>query len=97
MTALEPCYADLGKWLKRQRVKAGMSQAEAATLLELHPSSISQIEAGRQRVLLHVAERMRTVFSNSAVAALKADAARREEDRVLAEAEAIKSRREMGR
>lgn len=47
---VEPEYRKLGQTVKRLREKAGLSQDDVAKLMDLSRVSITNIEAGRQRV-----------------------------------------------
>jgi transcriptional regulator with XRE-family HTH domain len=49
----EQLYTGLGRRLLRYRREAGLTQEEVATKLKLKRTSITNIEAGRQRILLH--------------------------------------------
>jgi transcriptional regulator with XRE-family HTH domain len=49
----EAIYRVFGRNLRRLREKKGLPQQELATLASLTRSSIANIEAGKQRVLLH--------------------------------------------
>lgn len=48
-------YADFGRKIRTARENAGLTQQQMADRLELTRSSVANIEAGRQRALLHVA------------------------------------------
>lgn len=48
-------YADFGQRVRAARETAGFTQRELADRLGLTRSSVANIEAGRQRALLHVA------------------------------------------
>jgi transcriptional regulator with XRE-family HTH domain len=49
---IEPVYLDFGIRVSKIRIVIGLSQLELAERLGYERSSISNIEAGRQRVLL---------------------------------------------
>lgn len=53
MKRVERTYRNLGDRLRMLRHKADLSQAAVADLAGLSRASIVNIEAGRQRVLLH--------------------------------------------
>lgn len=48
-------YADFGQRMRSAREAAGLTQQQLADRLALTRSSVANIEAGRQRALLHVA------------------------------------------
>jgi transcriptional regulator with XRE-family HTH domain len=50
---IEPCYRRFGKLLKQCRKAAKMSQQQMADAMALSRGSIANIEAGRQRIMLH--------------------------------------------
>lgn len=50
----EPCYIELGARIVRLRKAEGVSQKEVAYDLRMSRSSIANIEAGRQRIALHL-------------------------------------------
>lgn len=50
---IEPCYIKLGNRINSLRVVKGMTQDELAKKMKLQRTSIANIEAGRQRMLLH--------------------------------------------
>lgn len=47
-------YKDAGKSVKAARIKAGVSQTTLAGQIGFNRSSIANLEAGRQRITLHV-------------------------------------------
>jgi DNA-binding XRE family transcriptional regulator len=53
MMDIEPVYRQLGLLFMAFRHEGGMSQEEAADFLGLTRTSVTNIEAGRQRVMLH--------------------------------------------
>jgi len=57
MTNVEPIYAELGRRIARERNRRCMSQAQLAYSLvpQVTRAAISNMEGGRQRVMLHVA------------------------------------------
>ena len=52
---MEIVYADFGRRLQEARLKRGFKQVEVARKVGLSPASVCNIEAGNQRVQLHVA------------------------------------------
>lgn len=50
---VERCYRQLGETIRACREEAGMSQETLARRIGLTRTSICNIEAGRQRVMLH--------------------------------------------
>jgi transcriptional regulator with XRE-family HTH domain len=52
-TALQPCYLLFGARIQQLREALGITQDELRKKVGLTRTSISNIEAGRQRVLLH--------------------------------------------
>lgn len=57
MKRIEPVYLDFGIRLAEIRIAIGLSQLELAERLGYSRPSISNIEAGRQRVLLDDVDR----------------------------------------
>jgi transcriptional regulator with XRE-family HTH domain len=56
MPAVEPIYAEVGARIRHYRTLIGMNQESLGDLLEppMAKMTISQMETGRQRVMLHV-------------------------------------------
>lgn len=50
---IEPTYAVLGMRIKHLREKKGMTQTDVADLVGLTRVSVTNIELGRQRMVLH--------------------------------------------
>lgn len=50
---IEACYRRLGEWVRQERRRRGWRQEDLAPLMGLTRTSIVNIEAGKQRVLLH--------------------------------------------
>jgi len=50
---LEPCYKRLGKAIAEARTEAEMTQEQLAKHLKISRPSLANIEAGRQRIMLH--------------------------------------------
>ena len=46
-------YEDVGRRVRAAREKAGLTQGQLATRIGLTRSSIANLEAGRQKILLH--------------------------------------------
>lgn len=55
-------YRAFGKWVRVQREAAGLEQQEVAELIGCARSSITNIEAGHQRVSLHLAVEIMGLF-----------------------------------
>lgn len=55
-------YRSFGKWVREQREAAGLEQKDLAELLKCARSSVTNIEAGHQRVSLHVAVQITSLF-----------------------------------
>lgn len=47
-------YADIGRRIRDARVRTGATQAQLATQASMTRSSLANIEAGRQRIPVHV-------------------------------------------
>jgi DNA-binding XRE family transcriptional regulator len=52
-SGIEAVYRRLGQWVRQARKRRGLRQEDVAALMGLTRTSIVNIEAGRQRVLLH--------------------------------------------
>lgn len=50
---VEPEYLVLGKKIQRLRIRAGLNQTNAAALIGHSRMSLTNIEAGKQRILYH--------------------------------------------
>ena len=59
---IEPVYALLGLKVAYLRTGRGWTQAELAAAIGLSRTSVVNIEAGRQRILLHDVEKLAAVF-----------------------------------
>lgn len=59
---LEPCYRLLGARIEMLRSTLGWTQDELAKKVKLTRTSITNIEAGKQRILLHDVERFSQAF-----------------------------------
>lgn len=53
MAGIEPMYAEFGRRVRNERMKQELSQDDLASAIDLPRTAISNIESGRQRVLLH--------------------------------------------
>ena len=53
---IEPCYRQIGARLESIRKVLGLTQDEIAKRIGLERTSVVNIEAGRQRILLHQVE-----------------------------------------
>lgn len=60
---IQPCYRLFGARVEQIRTLMGMTQGELAKKVALTRTSVTNIEAGRQRVLLHDVERFAGAFS----------------------------------
>jgi transcriptional regulator with XRE-family HTH domain len=64
-TELDALYAEFGSKVRQKRLEAGLRQSEVAERVGLTRASISNLEAGRQRPLLHqVYELARTLHTD---------------------------------
>lgn len=50
---IEPIYPAIGKAIAERRVDLGLTQGQLAERLEISRPSLANIEAGRQRMLVH--------------------------------------------
>lgn len=71
MTAVEPQYALIGRRLRTEREKRNLTQAYVAERLGLPRSGISNIEKGKQRLLLHTFLEYASAIDMSPVELLK--------------------------
>jgi transcriptional regulator with XRE-family HTH domain len=62
---IEPIYRQFGSKIESLRTALGLSQAELAKRVGLTRTSIVNIEAGRQRVLLDDVEKFSGAFATS--------------------------------
>lgn len=62
---IEGCYRLFGAKVEQIRTTLGWTQAELAEKVGLTRTSITNIEAGRQRVLLHEIETFSRVFNTT--------------------------------
>jgi transcriptional regulator with XRE-family HTH domain len=51
---VEPIYIEIGRLIRQERRKAGLTQEQLAAGLEMSRTSVVNIERGRQRVLVHI-------------------------------------------
>lgn len=65
MRELEPVYLKIGRWVRRRRKEHGFTQEELGALFGLCSSSITQIEAGQQRLPIHTLTAMAELFGYS--------------------------------
>lgn len=54
MAAQEDFYVQLGLLIRKARVKAGLTQQQLADALTISRTSLTNIEKGNQRLLVHV-------------------------------------------
>lgn len=50
---MESCYLAFGTQVKKRREELGFNQTELANILRIKRTSITNLEAGRQRLRLH--------------------------------------------
>ncbi|MEA3390697.1 MAG: helix-turn-helix domain-containing protein [Pseudomonadota bacterium] len=50
---LEPCYRAFGRWMRKRRLRANITQAELAKRLGVSREWVAGVEGGFQRVLFH--------------------------------------------
>jgi DNA-binding XRE family transcriptional regulator len=50
---LEPCYRAFGRWMRKRRLRANMTQAELAKRLGVSREWVAGVEGGFQRVMFH--------------------------------------------
>jgi len=65
MKEIEPCYRILGAKIQQLRLTLGVSQADFAKRLGHTRTSLCNIEAGRQRILLHQVEPIAAAFGTT--------------------------------
>jgi transcriptional regulator with XRE-family HTH domain len=53
-SSIDLFYGDVGNRIKSARIDAGISQATLAQLIGFNRSSVANLEAGRQRIALHL-------------------------------------------
>jgi len=63
--AIELCYKQFGLRVRQLREALGLTQAELAKRVGLERTSIANIEAGKQRILLHDVELFATAFTSN--------------------------------
>ena len=78
LEANEGFYQQFGRQLRQARKAAGLSQADLAVALDLTRTSVTNIEKGRQQVLLHTFGRMLHVLKVTPIELLPADQAQPE-------------------
>lgn len=59
-------YWRFGQQLRQARIAAGLSQADLAVAVDLTRTSVSNIEKGRQKVLLHTFDKILGVLNAQA-------------------------------
>ena len=62
---IEPCYRLVGAKIEHIRSALGWTQEELAKKIGIQRTSITNIEAGRQRILLHDVERFAVAFNTT--------------------------------
>jgi transcriptional regulator with XRE-family HTH domain len=62
---VEPIYRQFGSKIESMRVALGLSQQELSKRVGLTRTSVTNIEAGRQRVLLDDVEKFAAAFTTS--------------------------------
>ena len=50
---IEPIYLELAARIRKRREKICMTQADLAAKLNLHRVTVTNVEAGRQRIMIH--------------------------------------------
>lgn len=65
MKPIQPCYRALGVKIETIRTALGWTQEELAKKVGLTRTSITNLEAGRQRVLLHDVEAFAAAFNTT--------------------------------
>lgn len=60
---IEPVYRSLGAKIEQLRTTLGWTQDELAEKVCLNRTSVTNIEAGRQRILLHDVDKFATAFN----------------------------------
>jgi transcriptional regulator with XRE-family HTH domain len=53
MVDLENFYADLGQRIREERIRHGLTQKKLAEKVDLTRTSVTNIELGRQKLLVH--------------------------------------------
>lgn len=53
---MEKVYLDLGQRIRERRMRIGLSQAELAERIGQTRASVANLEAGKQRLMLHTVE-----------------------------------------
>lgn len=61
----EPVYRAIGSRIEMIRSALGLTQLELAERVGLNRTSVTNIEAGRQRILLHDVEKFATALGSS--------------------------------
>ena len=69
--SIEPCYRLLGAKVEQMRSLLGWTQGELAGKIGLTRTSIANLEAGRQRVLMHDIEKIAAAFQSTPKAILR--------------------------
>lgn len=70
-------YAAFGRWMRLRRKHYGLTQLQLSESLDLTRTSICNIEAGRQRILLHDFIRIHRVLTNAVQQAPRMNAFKR--------------------
>lgn len=70
-TMIEPCYRLFGAKVEQVRNVLGWTQNELAKKVGLTRTSITNIEAGRQRILMHDVEKFAMAFQTTPKALLR--------------------------
>ena len=68
---VDPMYVELGAALRRRRDEVGMTQADLAARLGLSRTSVTNIECGRQPMLVHQLIHASTILEVNAVDIVK--------------------------
>ena len=65
MASLEPCYAAIGARIRMIRETLGLDQSEVSKRVGLNRTSVTNIELGRQRILMGDVERFASALGTS--------------------------------
>lgn len=68
---IEACYRMFGMKIEQTRTALGWTQEDLAQKFQLRRTSIANIEAGRQRVLMHDIEKFASAFQMQPKALLR--------------------------
>lgn len=63
---LEPCYVTLGRWVRRRRLRADLTQIELGRRLGVSREWVAGVEGGFQRVYFHQVLALADLFEREA-------------------------------